>query len=205
VYVGYRPSTASLIVLLFRRCLSFHLLLIPTKTYDTMQRIIRRAALAKQRAHRKNREALSKRKYDEVHAYVREIAQVRKAQTDHLKNARKNQREDWKLGPLAPRRDVGDNKEAYGTVEASIIQNPIVPRHRRMPRPCIYEGDRVVILEGPDEGKIGLVRNVDKMEETVTVLEKNLVCVIRQSISSHDLPMLTTTVRRACASLATKS
>ena len=115
-----------------------------------MQKLLRRTELAKRQAARKARAHRAQQEGDISRTYGLEIAQVRKAQVGHINQAKKNFREDWKFGPLAPRRDVGDFKDAYGTVDSQTIQHPTVPYSKRARWPHIYKGDRVVILEGPD-------------------------------------------------------
>ncbi|PQE26793.1 kow domain-containing domain-containing protein [Rutstroemia sp. NJR-2017a BVV2] len=100
--------------------------------------------------------------------------------------AKRAHKENWELGPLAPRRDVGKNKETYGALDSQHIQGP---RLRRAEAEEILElwggkflnireGDRVVILEGRDKGKIGPVISIDKKRAEVTVEGMNMADVI---------------------------
>lgn len=92
----------------------------------------------------------------------------------HIKTTRKNRKEDYDLGPLAPRRDIGKDAETYGTVDSIRFQRVTVPKWKR--RWCGFEvGDRVVLLKGRDKGKIGVVDEKDEESETVRVKDLNMV------------------------------
>ena len=92
----------------------------------------------------------------------------------HLKTARQIRKEDYELGPLAPRRDVGKDAETYGTVDSVRFQRVTVPKWKR--KWCGIEvGDRVVLLKGRDQGKIGVVDDKDEESETFRVKDLNMV------------------------------
>lgn len=110
---------------------------------------------------------------------------------ESIKRAKQNQREDWLLGPLAPRRDVGDFKETYGTIDRLTFDNP-KPRREELSRRLarfagktkkgekycnISKGDRVVLLAGWDKGKIGKVKDVNEDKAEVIVEGLNRVDV----------------------------
>lgn len=116
----------------------------------------------------------------------REQAQVlRREEGELLRNARKARKEDWELGPLAPKRDVGDAKRTYGALSAH-LQDGSKLRDREVSQMLnrlgwvmfnIVEGDRVVLLQGRDKGKIGKVIEVDKESAQVKVDGLNMVRV----------------------------
>ena len=124
-----------------------------------------------------------------------------------IREARVARREDWILGPLAPRRDKGDN--AYGTIsleelrplKGGLGRAVLTERGRGGARiggrrsgkgkvvgmswteSLIYEGDRVAILsdKGPESrefGKIGTVSRVRRVEREVEIEDMNLVGVL---------------------------
>lgn len=93
-----------------------------------------------------------------------------------IKAARLARREDWLLGPLAPRRDLGSSKDTYGTVDSTHVQH--IPKRGKIRDHCIAEGDRVVIVgDFPDQGLIGKVRQVKVGAETCMVEGLNMVCL----------------------------
>ena len=49
---------------------------------------------------------------------------------------------------------------------------PRIPKHLRRQFVNIAPGDRVVLLTGPDQGKICEVNTVDKESETLTVKDR---------------------------------
>ena len=57
---------------------------------------------------------------------------MRRGESADIKMARKTRREDWDLGPLAPRRDVGLKKETFGTISALRIRGEIMSLEERL-------------------------------------------------------------------------
>ena len=80
------------------------------------------------------------------------------------------------MGPLAPKRDVGDYKHLYGTINARRLRNPEKAEGEWRDW-CIVPGDRVVVVEEGhrDRGKIGTVREVRHRAEECTVEKLNQV------------------------------
>lgn len=92
---------------------------------------------------------------------------------EDLKAARIARRERWEMGPLAPKRELGFNGygaasdplrqdfnyEGRGKIHASVLE-----------KRCAWAGgsqrinlaakDRVVILDGPDKGKVDIVKEI---------------------------------------------
>lgn len=109
----------------------------------------------------------------------------RKDESAQVKTARRARREDWELGPLAPRRDVGHAKETYGTINAQRTRGQALTLDEREQLFAPFGGkflnivaeDRVVVLEGRDKGKIGKIANVDRLRGEVTVRGLNMVDV----------------------------
>lgn len=148
-----------------------------------MQKIIRRTAFAEAQAARR----LSRKK-EKQEALVRKghrehFRHVKASHVNDIKTARLARREDWELGPIAPRRDVGLSKETYGTINNLRIQGPVLTlAERKELNPNsgryanIVAGDRVVLLEGRDKGKISKIASVDGPRQECTVEGLNLVC-----------------------------
>jgi hypothetical protein len=111
----------------------------------------------------------------------------RRDEIDQIKKMRKAQREDWELGPLRPKRDVGDQKESWGTLNSLRAQGPVLTQTTawekqiefagRMGRELIQVGDRVAILEGRDRGKIGQISHMDFDRAECKVEGLNMVCL----------------------------
>lgn len=103
--------------------------------------------------------------------------------TSDIFTARIARKEDWLLGPLSPRRDVGSSMDTYGTV--SVRRLNVVNKAGKCRDFCIAEGDRVVIVGTGlrDQGKIGVVQSVLFKAEACTVKGLNKVCSKPLSIS----------------------
>lgn len=148
-----------------------------------MQALLRRTQMAERQAAR--RLARRKDKYNfQMRQNQRQQDQwVKRDISKDIKNARRVRREDYELGPLAPKRDVGSLKDTYGTIHTNRLHGPILqPEERLKVNPSggkygnIVDDDRVVLLEGNDKGKIGKVMRVDRQRQEVTVEGLNLVC-----------------------------
>ncbi|KAI9734747.1 MAG: hypothetical protein M1818_006734 [Claussenomyces sp. TS43310] len=147
-----------------------------------MQKVFRRAAMAEQQAAR--RLARRKDRYERQEQKTQRDHQmfVQRDVTKDIKEARKIRRENYDQGALAPKRDVGLRKDTYGTLSTLRIQgkdltmaerlelNPLGGRY-----PNIVTGDRVVLLEGNDRGKIGKITSVDRRKQECTVEGLNMV------------------------------
>jgi len=106
-----------------------------------------------------------------------------------VKNEQLNRKEDWKLGPrLAPRRDVGEAAEKYATIDQALLHPPEkTTKEQKGFRSHLTQEDRVVILEGRDKGKIGIVSDVNVRAQSVKIRNMNLVRFTQiQHSESHD-------------------
>lgn len=140
-----------------------------------MQRVLGRTAAAKRQAARRLARQRSKRFKDERLEMLDAVKQHSRAQSQIIKEARLRRSEDWEFGPLAPRRDVGEAAESYGTTDTKLLHQPQLLKKDRTKHWLIREGDRVVVLEGRDQGKIGKVFSTDKESESVTIMGLNMV------------------------------
>lgn len=171
--------------------------------YQLPEKLLRRAQLAKRKAQRRLDRDKDAKVKDEEHEARRAILHKRKIFTDQLVAARKARREDWELGPLAPRRDVGDQALKYGTADGNQLQLHIHPsklhldwkmRHlppgKRMEKlgwksvgtrkweklgNLFYKNDRVAVVRGSQAGKIAIVNEALEEEEMLTLKSVNLV------------------------------
>lgn len=96
-------------------------------------------------------------------------------------------REDWQLGSIAPKRDVGEWRENFAVTPNEFRHLPPLTSlelKALQARPHYFEQDDYVFaLTGKDEGKIGRVREVDHDEMSLTVenLNKVSACANRQT------------------------
>lgn len=123
---------------------------------------------AAKRAERKKVEQFKDQKWGYMYRTRMQNAEIKRIRKD----AEKVRRDDWESGPrLLARRDVGKDRATFGTVPMDILYNPEVPEKWRK-ETWLAVGDRVVILTGADEGKIGELDDVN--EETQSCRVKNL-------------------------------
>ncbi|KAG6055924.1 hypothetical protein E4U17_002623 [Claviceps sp. LM77 group G4] len=158
-----------------------------------MQKLLKRAQQAQRRA---RRQLDVKNEGEEVGNRLRTRHSLREAVEEARQNvldARKARKEDWELGPIAPKRDLGFN--SYGIASSSIRLDWSNDGRARV-RPEILEkrcawagepaklnlapGDRVVLLDGPDRGKIDRIEEIN--ESTGTVLLEKRHRVLSQSM-----------------------
>ncbi|KAL9045406.1 MAG: hypothetical protein Q9214_001543 [Letrouitia sp. 1 TL-2023] len=143
-----------------------------------MQKILRRTAKAEAQYTRRTRHQRSKEIADD------RLIQIRRQKIAHSDvralrlAAIKARHEDWELGPLAPRRDIGTKKDTYGAVPYRLIEKVHKPEGTWKDW-GIRQGDRVVVVgkKERDRGRIGTVREVSQESETVTVEGINTVRV----------------------------
>lgn len=159
----------------------------PLSPLCKMIRVFRRTVLAERQHARRNARRKDKNLRDNRKTNREEFNASRRDEIRVLKEARLNRREDYELGPIAPRRDVGDSVDTYGTIDAQRQQGPkIVNKKDRakllepwggIKRLNIVKGDRVVLLQGKDKGRIGVVGDVSKERAEVQVKGLNLIDV----------------------------
>ncbi|KAF7186372.1 hypothetical protein HII31_12303 [Pseudocercospora fuligena] len=143
-----------------------------------MQRVVERSKRAvrsvnKAKKAKREREARSQG-WERNQTRVRMIRDNTKA----LQQDRKNRREDWEAGALAPRRDVGDLRTRYGALQIYNINLPERDPEARPKWTPIRQGDRVVVLQGRDRGKIGEVKSYDSVRAAVQVMGLNNVDIV---------------------------
>ncbi|KFX93125.1 hypothetical protein O988_06975 [Pseudogymnoascus sp. VKM F-3808] len=147
-----------------------------------MQAVIRRTVLAERQAARRLVKRRTKNHHEEMKTRREHERFAQKQLTGDIKNARAARREDYDLGPLAPRRDVGLKKDTYGTIHSHRLQGQkLTDEEKKAVNPSgwryanIVAGDRVVLLEGADKGRIGKVQSFDKEKQQVTIEGLNMV------------------------------
>lgn len=149
----------------------------------------------KQAKRRLDRENMLRKK-DERNDQRRNEGLSRGDDAEAIRKERRDRREDWELGPLAPRRDVGDMKNHYGALPGTRLDGYEImtkaEREKRLApwgwRVALREGDRVVVINGRDKGSIGKVKEVDEKKLEAQVEGLNMVCSYGLwMISSFDL------------------
>ncbi|KAI9801297.1 MAG: hypothetical protein M1833_002867 [Piccolia ochrophora] len=142
-----------------------------------MQKVLRRTALAKAHVAKRIANAAEKRAAAERKAKKFEHRSVAQEASQDVRDERRRRREDWDLGPLAPKRDVGDQTGTYGAMDGRRLKLKEIPREKRIRFWSIVPGDRVVIIDGKDKGKIGEVKTIDAKTNGLTVGGMNIVDV----------------------------
>lgn len=114
-----------------------------------------------------------------------------------IKTERKQRREDWVAGPLAPKRDVGLQNGVYGSLNSAFMRGPDVPdADSKWPKSKgddligddwkgkgnegnLVEGDRVCVVRGADAilGKIGTIKELSRERRELTIEGLNTVCL----------------------------
>lgn len=142
-----------------------------------MEKVLRRAKYAERQARKK----FSKRKAflesTEDWQRMQNTRRMVRQYNQNIVEARKNRREDWELGPLAPRRDAGDKSKTYGTYSVYDFSLPELGKREQMKFVPISEGDRVVVVKGRDRGQIGEVQEIQRDRNGVRVQGLNMVDV----------------------------
>lgn len=166
--------------------------------WGAMQKLAKRAAQAQRQA---TRRAIKQIGHDDAgkRSQARQgLKSAVKEVRENLEAARRARREDWELGPLAPKRDLGFNN--YGAAQEGARQdwthgNSNREKPQRIEQRCAWAGgvgqlnlapqDRVVILDGPDKGKIDRIQRVQLASGTVTLENYHRVCVSPAKSSCH--------------------
>lgn len=145
---------------------------------------------------RKKRQELAQERWETKQSVIQRIKWENENVKAVRREALRNAKEDWQLGPLRPNRAVGGGAEKYGALTAEKIQKPDISvkiqknrnEHRaRRGIPLEYplvvddkkyfpivKDDRVVILKGKDKGKIGVVQEVVAPTHEVMVKGLNM-------------------------------
>lgn len=143
-----------------------------------MQKVLRRSLLARNQTLRQVRRDDKKELKKAVKDFQRDRIMRDKALRGYVKAERSARREDWFLGPLAPQRDVGDQKGIYGTMNPMATQQPKVPERQRPEYLNFAVGDRVVVVRGRSKGRISEIKSIDEEALTVDLEGVNTVSAI---------------------------
>ncbi|PNS14155.1 50S ribosomal protein L24, chloroplastic [Sphaceloma murrayae] len=136
---------------------------------SVLSRVTRAQRSAARKAERWKEEAHQ----DQWHAYKMGLKYRQSEIRDKYKSERRVRREDWMTGPrLQPRYDVGVARTTFGTMDRNIDYPPKMPEKLRK-KAFVDVGDRVLLMSGPDKGKIGKVKKVEEDKQIVDVEKLN--------------------------------
>ena len=134
-----------------------------------MQKVLRRAQNAQRLKAKQSKEYQKSEERARLKLYNQNVRRIQRNVANTIQDARKNRHIDWEAGSLAPRRDVGDRVETYGTTSLFDFHTPHKLPKDRLKWCPIDTGDRVVVTKGRQMGKIGTVSEVQ--------IEKGMVVV----------------------------
>ena len=139
-----------------------------------MQKVLSRSALAKRQAERRATKKAAEKAIEKRRTSWRERKQISGLNKTIYRAERAARREDWILGPLAPRRDVGEAAKTYGALPPGLTRGFEKVEWKEH---GIVQGDRVAVaIRGHrDEGKIGTVLELSKEREECVVEGLNRV------------------------------
>lgn len=142
-----------------------------------MQKVLRRSQQARKLAAQKSSEFQKGKERQERKNYLETVRRLQGSVAKNIKAERRNRREDWERGSLAPRRDVGENEATYGTTSVYDLYPPDPPEKDRLKWWPVDVGDRVVVTRGRDRGKIGTISEVQKNKGMVVLPGINVIDV----------------------------
>jgi large subunit ribosomal protein L24 len=140
-----------------------------------MQRVLHRNILARNQTLKSQRRKAEEQIKDTNRKIRQENVAMERSKRGLVKAERLNRREDWMLGPLAPNRLAGKDGGGYGMLDFQAIRLPHVKREEKSKFFNFAVGDRVVVVNGREKGKIGKVTAVDQQRQTVGLKDVNMV------------------------------
>jgi large subunit ribosomal protein L24 len=139
-----------------------------------MQKVIQRSQLAKRNADRRIQKIVEHHEKGQGWSRRSEALRLRKFNHSLIKEAREARKEDWARGALAPRRDVGDLADKYGSVGMFNMSFAERQEKNKPKWKSILEGDRVVVIKGREQGKIAVVTAYDNDRGSVKLENTNM-------------------------------
>ncbi|KAI5784603.1 hypothetical protein EDC01DRAFT_201929 [Geopyxis carbonaria] len=141
-----------------------------------MDKLLSRAHQAKAQAARRLQKHRDWNRRKRLTSTRKEHVAFQKIVSSDRKESRAEEKIDFRLGPMAPRRVVGKKEiEELGAFDQQRMIPPPVPVEYRIRNWNIVVNDRVVVLKGPDRHKIGLVKSIDRDSNSVTVEKLNMM------------------------------
>jgi large subunit ribosomal protein L24 len=154
-----------------------------------MEKIMKRARHAERHVLRRVKQADYRERMRTRMQVKEELKFASQEHRNNIKLAQKVRQEQWEMGALAPKRQIGVN--GYGVLEAQAHFNPTLggmhkPRPEVPAKRCAWAGgvkrlnlavgDRVVVMEGVNKGKIDQIADIDTDAGTVTLQDVHKVC-----------------------------
>ncbi|KAI1745354.1 hypothetical protein F4680DRAFT_401966 [Xylaria scruposa] len=148
-----------------------------------MQKIARRVATAERVAAKRQKAKTTRFRRHENREVFRHSSDQTTAAANEVRIAKQAIRDDWAMGTLSPRLDVGKFHDAHGSISQvrypGTMSMSLAKRNAR----CQWAGgayylnlavgDRVVLLDGPDKGRIGKISDITHAKAEVTVKDLN--------------------------------
>ena len=135
----------------------------------TEQALVRRAILVKHQRLRQQAVRESRDRSDEYKNFKEEQGAKWELYWKAVRNERKNRREDWMLGPLAPMRDSGIDRQTYGATSPRALYGVKAMEEDKLKHIPFMKGDRVVVISGREKGKIGKIDNIQEATQSARV------------------------------------
>jgi large subunit ribosomal protein L24 len=135
----------------------------------TEQALLRRAILVKNQKIRRKALQDSKDRSDRYKDFRESQNAKWKVYWEDVRNERKTRREDWLMGPLAPVRDSGLQKNTYGATTPRRLMAVEPLEEDKIKHVPFMKGDRVVVTSGRERGKIGKISMVHDSYQAATV------------------------------------
>ncbi|KAG9243986.1 hypothetical protein BJ878DRAFT_94797 [Calycina marina] len=151
-----------------------------------MQKVIQRTIMAEKQAARRLAKRRSIFKLQQEKTNREQYNMSRSIEIQDVKAATLARREDWEMGPLAPKRDVGLKKDTWGAIDSQRLRGRVwsLEKRKEILKPWggetwlnLAKGDRVVMLEGREKGMIAEVKSIDLERCQVTLDGANMVDV----------------------------
>ncbi|KAL8684098.1 MAG: hypothetical protein Q9224_006617 [Gallowayella concinna] len=143
-----------------------------------MQKLLKRTSQVERQAARRQRVYRGKNASDTRKLLQQQLKAANIARREVFVSARQAQREDWHLGPLAPRRDVGAKAETYGAVPVRMVE-AVEKLDGKWKKWGIRQGDRVCVVGAKerDRNKIGVVKEVTEKAESCKIKGINMISI----------------------------
>ncbi|KAI1325873.1 hypothetical protein F5Y16DRAFT_376635 [Xylariaceae sp. FL0255] len=144
-----------------------------------MQKILRRVATAERVVAKRTKIKREREDRARKHMDRRGPIQMHNTAKTELKYLRDSYRNRWNKGALAHRLDIHTMEGTHGAIGESRYPNLAEISEKRLlarcewaggpKRLCLAVSDRVVLLDGPDKGRIGKIAHIDLATASVTV------------------------------------